>query len=99
MAWVKRWFGCVALLAFFSFALEHGLPLAQARTHTRPAPQSGSSASPSQAVAASQTPPIAQRTLITQTQAEADANSAGCVSCHVNVDEPTLHPPRTEMFI
>ena len=33
--------------------------------------------------------------LITQTQAEADAKSTGCVTCHVGVDEPTMHPTRT----
>ena len=33
--------------------------------------------------------------LITQTQEEVDAKSAGCVSCHVNEDEPTMHPTRT----
>ncbi|MGB9069357.1 MAG: hypothetical protein WCC21_12385 [Candidatus Acidiferrales bacterium] len=90
MAGVQRWFGSVALLAFFSFALEHGLPSAQAHTHTQPASQSGSSASASPGVA-----PTARRSLITQTQAEADRKSAGCVSCHVNVDEPTMHPTRT----
>src|SRR3984957_3282770 len=95
MVWVQRWFGGVALLAFFSFALEHGLPSAQAHTHTQPASQSGSSTSPSPVVAPSQTPPTARRSLITQTQEEADAKSAGCVSCHVNVDEPTMHPTRT----
>src|SRR3984957_3778244 len=95
MAWLQRWFGGVALLAFFSFALEPGLPSAQAHTHTQPASQSGSSASPSPTVAPSQSPPTARRSLITQTQEEADAKSAGCVSCHVNVDEPTMHPTRT----
>ncbi len=40
--------------------------------------------------AQSQTP-----VLITQTQAEADRKSAGCLSCHVGVDEPTMHPTRT----
>jgi hypothetical protein len=33
--------------------------------------------------------------LITQTQAEADRKSAGCITCHVGVDEPTMHPTRT----
>jgi len=36
-----------------------------------------------------------QHSLIRQTQEEADAKSAGCVSCHVNEDEPTMHPTRT----
>src|ERR1700733_6394658 len=95
MARLQRWFGGVSLLAFFSLALEHGSPSAQALMHTQPASRSGSSASPSPAVAPSQTPPMARRSLITQTQADADAKSRGCVSCHVNVDEPTMHPTRT----
>jgi hypothetical protein len=33
--------------------------------------------------------------LITQTQAEADAKSTGCITCHIGVDEPTMHPTRT----
>ena len=37
----------------------------------------------------------AQGSLLTQTQAEADAKSVGCVSCHVNMDEPTMHPTGT----
>jgi hypothetical protein len=36
-----------------------------------------------------------QPSLITQTQADADAKSTGCVTCHVSVDEPTMHPTRT----
>jgi hypothetical protein len=30
-----------------------------------------------------------------QSQAEADAKSAGCISCHTATDEPTMHPTRT----
>jgi hypothetical protein len=37
----------------------------------------------------------AQPSLITQTQADADRKSAGCITCHVGVDEPTMHPTRT----
>jgi hypothetical protein len=44
---------------------------------------------------ASQSSPPSQPSLITQTQADADAKSAGCVTCHVSVDEPTMHPTRT----
>ncbi len=42
-----------------------------------------------------QSSPPSQPSLITQTQADADAKSAGCVTCHVSVDEPTMHPTRT----
>jgi hypothetical protein len=31
----------------------------------------------------------------TQTAAEADAKSAGCVTCHLSTDEPTMHPTGT----
>jgi len=34
-------------------------------------------------------------TLLTQTQADADRKSAGCLSCHNGIDEPTMHPTRT----
>ena len=34
-------------------------------------------------------------TLITQSQAEADRKSAGCISCHTRTDEPTMHPTGT----
>ena len=34
-------------------------------------------------------------TLLTQTQAEADRKSAGCVTCHVSTDDPTMHPTGT----
>jgi hypothetical protein len=30
-----------------------------------------------------------------QTQEEAAQKSAGCVSCHINTDEPTMHPTKT----
>jgi len=40
-------------------------------------------------------PQAAQPTLITQTQAEADKKSAGCITCHAGIDEPTMHPTRT----
>src|SRR5579864_9029532 len=33
--------------------------------------------------------------LINQTQADAERKSAGCVSCHVGVDEPTMHTTGT----
>lgn len=34
-------------------------------------------------------------TLLTQTQAEVDRKSEGCLSCHNGIDEPTMHPTRT----
>ena len=33
--------------------------------------------------------------LINQTQADADRKSAGCISCHMGVDEPTMHTTGT----
>ena len=36
-----------------------------------------------------------QANLIGQTQAEVEQKNAGCVSCHVSTDEPTMHPTRT----
>jgi len=33
--------------------------------------------------------------LLTQTQADADRKSAGCLTCHNGIDEPTMHPTRT----
>jgi hypothetical protein len=36
-----------------------------------------------------------QPSLLNQTQAEADRKSAGCISCHISEDEPTMHPTRT----
>src|SRR5580704_3378454 len=36
-----------------------------------------------------------QDSLIRQTQAEVDRKNAGCVSCHVSTDEPTMHPAQT----
>ena len=40
-------------------------------------------------------PPGARIGLLGQTQAEADAKSAGCITCHVRTDEPTMHPTGT----
>ncbi|MFZ0414345.1 MAG: hypothetical protein WAM15_05825, partial [Candidatus Acidiferrales bacterium] len=37
----------------------------------------------------------ANHLLIGQTQADADKKSAGCVSCHAGVDEPTMHTTGT----
>lgn len=34
---------------------------------------------------------LANNLLIRQTQADADRKSVGCISCHVSVDEPTMH--------
>ncbi len=51
--------------------------------------------SPAQSPPGSQAAPSSQRSLITQTQADADAKSAGCVTCHTSEDEPTMHPTRT----
>lgn len=34
-------------------------------------------------------------TLLSQRQDEADRKSAGCLSCHTPMDEPTMHPTRT----
>jgi hypothetical protein len=53
---------------------------------------------PAQSRTETQTPqssPPSQPSLITQTQADADSKSIGCVTCHVSVDEPTMHPTRT----
>jgi len=36
-----------------------------------------------------------QASLLTQSQAEADRKSTGCVTCHVSSDEPTMHPTGT----
>src|SRR6266481_7313244 len=36
-----------------------------------------------------------QTGLLTQTQADADRKSAGCITCHVSTDEPTMHPTGT----
>ena len=33
--------------------------------------------------------------LLRQTQADADRKSAGCLTCHAGIDEPTMHPTRT----
>ncbi|MFY9803440.1 MAG: hypothetical protein WA211_08730 [Candidatus Acidiferrales bacterium] len=33
--------------------------------------------------------------LLGQSQADVDRKSAGCVSCHVKTDEPSMHPTRT----
>jgi hypothetical protein len=89
---VRRWAGWIVLLAVLLFALEHGMP-AQARVESAArnasAPKQVAAGSP-QAAASS-----AQRSLLTQSQADADAKSAGCVTCHVSVDEPTMHPTRT----
>ena len=38
---------------------------------------------------------VQQSSLISQTQADVDQKNAGCVSCHVSTDEPTMHPTRT----
>src|SRR5713101_7963776 len=36
-----------------------------------------------------------QTSLLTQSQAQADRKSAGCITCHVSTDEPTMHPTGT----
>ena len=36
-----------------------------------------------------------QTSLLGQSQADVDRKSAGCVSCHVKTDEPSMHPTRT----
>jgi hypothetical protein len=38
---------------------------------------------------------VQQSSLISQTQADVVQKNAGCVSCHVSTDEPTMHPTRT----
>jgi hypothetical protein len=38
---------------------------------------------------------VQQSSLISQTQADVEQKNAGCVSCHVSTDEPTMHPTRT----
>jgi len=37
----------------------------------------------------------AQSELLEQSQAEADRKSAGCISCHISTDSPTMHPTDT----
>src|ERR1700730_19186155 len=37
----------------------------------------------------------ASPSLMGQTQAEADRKSAGCISCHTQTDEPTMHATGT----
>jgi hypothetical protein len=37
----------------------------------------------------------AGQTLLSQTQADADRKSAGCITCHTQTDEPTMHPGGT----
>ena len=36
-----------------------------------------------------------QASLLGQSQSEVDRKSAGCVSCHIRTDEPSMHPTRT----
>src|ERR1700678_2645281 len=38
---------------------------------------------------------VQQSSLISQTQADVEQKNAGCFSCHVSTDEPTMHPTRT----
>lgn len=38
---------------------------------------------------------IQEPTLLSQAQSDADRKSAGCLSCHTQVDEPTMHPTGT----
>src|ERR1700736_3272255 len=42
-----------------------------------------------------QSPEDERSLLMNQTQAEADRKSAGCITCHVSVDEPTMHETGT----
>ncbi len=42
-----------------------------------------------------QSPEDERSLLINQTQAQADRKSAGCITCHVSVDEPTMHETGT----
>jgi hypothetical protein len=36
-----------------------------------------------------------QASLLGQSQSDVDRKSAGCVSCHIKTDEPSMHPTRT----
>jgi hypothetical protein len=36
-----------------------------------------------------------QQSLLGQSQSEVDRKSSGCVSCHIQTDEPSMHPTRT----
>jgi hypothetical protein len=50
---------------------------------------------PAQPRQQTQAPEPSQSSLLTQSQSAADAKSAGCITCHVSEDEPTMHPTRT----
>jgi hypothetical protein len=50
---------------------------------------------PAQPRQQTQAPQPSQSSLLTQSQSAADAKSAGCITCHVSEDEPTMHPTRT----
>ena len=89
---MRRWAVWTVLLAILLFALEHGLP-AQARVESTDASGSASKSTGTESPQSGTSLP--QRSLLTQSQSEADAKSAGCISCHVSVDEPTMHPTRT----
>ncbi len=38
---------------------------------------------------------VQQSSLIGQTQADVKQKNAGCITCHVSTDEPTMHPTKT----
>jgi hypothetical protein len=69
------------------FLLEHNL--------RAQAPSPSAAPQPTSAPQSAQASPSSHPSLLTQTQGEADAKSAGCISCHISVDEPTMHPTRT----
>jgi hypothetical protein len=73
-------------LFFSGFGMVVSLALlAAARESSRPfAPMAAAAAQQSRA-----------DDLATQPQAEADRKSAGCITCHVATDEPTMHPTGT----
>jgi hypothetical protein len=50
---------------------------------------------PAQPRQQTQAPQPSPSSLLTQSQSAADAKSAGCITCHVSEDEPTMHPTRT----
>jgi len=50
---------------------------------------------PAQPRQQTQAPQPSQSSLLEQSQSAADAKSAGCVTCHISEDEPTMHPTRT----
>ena len=77
----KRWYAMTSWAAVFLLPL--GLSIALA-VGSGPRAQTGGTRSPAP-----------QSSLLSQTQAEADRKSAGCITCHTSEDEATMHPSGT----